>query len=131
MGIGVIVFYAWSLLSMLSTLLNTTLLGFRIDAIIALQLATAGVLGLAALRRFGLGQLPEQRRADGTARTVTLVGVVLLLLGGLHYTQQIPTRNEDAIDHAYTDTDGYGDRADRFPPDAVPAYRTKRPSTAW
>ena len=122
MGIGVIVFYAWSLLSMLSTLLNTTLLGFRIDAIIALQLATAGVLGLAALRRFGLGQLPEQRRADGTARTVTLVGVVLLLLGGLHYTQQIPTRNEDAIDHAYTDTDGYGDRADRFPPDAASHY---------
>ena len=36
--------------------------------------------------------------------------------------QQIPSENESHIDQAYADTDGYGERADRFPPDAAQYY---------
>ena len=45
-----------------------------------------------------------------------------MALAGVFYAQQIPEANEDAIDHAYSDTDGYGERADRFTSDSSHYY---------
>ncbi|HZK32463.1 MAG TPA: galactan 5-O-arabinofuranosyltransferase, partial [Corynebacterium sp.] len=122
MGVGLLVFYGWALASMLISLLGTTLLGFRIDTLIAVQFATLGVLGLAALPQAGLHRLFPAGVSAERRRQGTVLLAVLVLLSGIHYAQRIPERNEDALDHAYTDTDGYGDRADRFPPDAAGHY---------
>lgn len=122
MGIATAVFYAWTVASMVAALGGTTLLGFRIDSLIALQLTTAGVLALAELRLIGVRQLYPVRTTSRASRTITVVMVVVLLGAGLHYAQSIPVRNENGIDHAYSDTDGYGERADRFAPDVAQHY---------
>ncbi|WP_304348711.1 galactan 5-O-arabinofuranosyltransferase [Corynebacterium frankenforstense] len=115
-------FYGWILLSMLVTSLGTTLLGFRADVLVTVALATAGMLALARLRAVGPDKLYPDRVTPAARRTVSLVLVCLLGLAGLAYAQQIPGRNEEHIDHAYVDTDGYGERADRFAPDATQYY---------
>ena len=57
LGLGLVVFYAWVGLSMAFTLIGTTLLGFRLDVVIALQLVTAGVLGIAEMRIYSIHKL--------------------------------------------------------------------------
>jgi len=122
MTIGLIGFYLWSLASMIATLAGTTLLGFRVDTLIVLQLSTAGVLALAELRLSGLDVLcPDRLRARGR-RYVTIIMVLILTAAGLHYAQQIPVQNQRAIDRAHSDTDGYGERADRYAADAGRYY---------
>ena len=122
MGIGLVGFYLWSLASMIATLAGTTLLGFRVDTLIVLQLATAGVLGIAELRLVGLDVLYPDRFSPRTRRLITVVMAVVLGGAGLAYAQQIPVHNQQAIDRAYSDTDGYGERADRYAPDAGRYY---------
>lgn len=122
MGTSTVVFYMWSLASMVATLAGTTLLGFRIDLLIVLMMATAGVLALAELRLVGVSWLYPDRLTPVVRRRITTVGMVLMLGAGLFYAQDIPGRNETAIDHAYSDTDGYGERADRYVPDAAAYY---------
>lgn len=122
MAIGLIGFYLWALASMIATLAGTTLLGFRVDALIVLQLATAGVLGLAELRLVGLDVLYPDRLTARGRRYVTILMVVILSAAGLHYAQQIPVENQRAIDRAYSDTDGYGERADQYAADAGRYY---------
>lgn len=122
MGFGLAVFYAWAVGSMVATLAGTTLLGFRLSTIIVLQLATAGVLAIADIRLVGIRQLYPDRFSPKVSRTVTLVLVIVLLGAGLKYAQDIPYRNQDQIDQAYTDTDGNGERGDQRTPDAGRLY---------
>ena len=122
MGAALVVFYGWIVASMVATLTGNTLLGFRLDALIAMQLATAGVLALAEIRLVGVARLYPRLVGRSRGRTVTLVMVILLGFGGLSYAQTISNRNHDAIDLAYTDTDGNGERADRFPADSGAHY---------
>ncbi|MCK7675949.1 galactan 5-O-arabinofuranosyltransferase [Corynebacterium pygosceleis] len=122
MGIALVVFYGWIVASMIATLAGNTLLGFRMDAVVTLQLATAGVFAIAEMRLLGPDALYPHQISARTGRTVTLVMVTLLLIAGVAYAQTIPQRNHNAIDLAYTDTDGDGVRADLYPPDAGAWY---------
>lgn len=122
MGIATIAFYLWALLSMVFAIAGTTLLGFRVDVLIVLQLATAGVLALAEIRLLGPHKLYPNAINATQSRQITTVALVLMLMAGAHYAQDIPRRLETAIDHAYQDTDGNGERADQFPPDVARYY---------
>lgn len=121
-AVSIVVFYGWMALSMMVTLLGSTLLGFRLDTLIVLMFATAGVLGIADFRLRGLHALYPDRVSPRMAMSITTVIIIAASLGGLSYAQSIPQRNATAIDLAYTDTDGYGERADRYPPGSASHY---------
>ncbi|AWB83153.1 arabinofuranosyltransferase [Corynebacterium liangguodongii] len=116
LAVTIAVCYAWVFASMVTPLLGTTLLGFRVEVLILLLFATAG---LVALSHTG----PLLERAFGSlAPAATAAGVILLAAAGGLYIQQIPEKNQAHIDQAYADTDGNGERADRFPADAGRYY---------
>lgn len=114
--IATIVLYGWVLASMLMTLLGSTLLGFRIELPIALVLSTAGFFALADTDRTKVVHFFESRKINLSARQLSGAFTVLLVAASIGYAQQISVTNEDEIDHAYTDTDGYGERADQYAP---------------
>lgn len=118
LAIGVLAVYAWSLLSMLTTLVGTTLLSFRLQPTLTVLLTAAGAFAfvevtLAIAHRYQ----PE------TARRVVAAAATLGMLGALTFAQDIPDVLRSDIVVAYTDTDGYGQRADRRPPGAERYYR--------
>lgn len=113
LGIGVLSLYAWSLLSMLTTLAGTTLLSFRLQPTLTVLLAVAGVFGFidvarAAARRWSPRAIP--------------VAVAVGLIGAIGFSQDIPHVLRPDIAVAYTDTDGDGQRGDRRPPGAEKYY---------
>lgn len=114
--IATVVLYGWVLASMLMTLLGSTLLGFRIELPIALILSTAGFFALADTDRTKVVHFFESRKINLSARQLSGAFTVLLVAASIGYAQQISVANENEIDHAYTDTDGYGERADQFAP---------------
>ncbi len=117
LAIGVIAVYAWSLLSMLTTLLRTTLLSFRLQPTLAVLLAAAGAFG------FVEATLAVSRRYEPpTSRRIVAAAAVLGAVGALGFSQDIPNVLKGDIVVAYTDTDGYGQRADRRPPGAEKYY---------
>lgn len=118
LAIGVLTVYAWSLLSMLTTLLGTTLLSFRLQPTLTILLAAAGAFGFIEATRAVAArvQAPNTRRVIAVA---TAVGA----LGAVTFAQDIPDVLRPDIVVAYTDTDGYGERADRRPPGAEQYYR--------
>lgn len=118
MAVGLIVLYAWILGSMLVTLSGRTLLGFRLDVLVVLQLSVAGALGIGWLRRDGIQRWYPHTLSTEMSRSLTLALTVVLALAGLHYVQDIPRKNQYSIDLAYSGTDGFGERADRFSADA-------------
>lgn len=111
LGWALIGVYLWIVASMVLPLLGTTLLGFRLEILVVLIMATAGVLGLA--------HLYEQYR---TREYLAAVVAVITALAGIFYMQQIPAEHQTAIDNAYSDTDGNGERADKFPADSARYY---------
>ncbi|ART67587.1 arabinofuranosyltransferase [Mycobacterium dioxanotrophicus] len=118
LAFGVLAIYAWSLLSMLTTLVGTTLLSFRLQSMLTVLLTTAGAFGfieatLAIARRYQ----PETRRR------IIAVAATIGTIGGLTFSQDIPDVLRPDINVAYTDTDGTGVRADRRPPGAEQYYR--------
>jgi len=118
LAIAVLALYAWSLLSMLRTLVGTTLLSFRLQPTLTILLVAAGAFGfieatLAMARRYR----PE------TGRRIVTAAVALGAIGALTFSQDIPDVLRSDIVIAYTDTDGYGQRADRRPPGAEQYYR--------
>ncbi|WKD58509.1 galactan 5-O-arabinofuranosyltransferase [Corynebacterium caspium] len=126
MALGLACFYGWTVASMLTTLVQKTLLGFRVETLIVAQCATIGLLGLAIAVRGGLAKFyPQQVSARGRQLS-TALALVLLGAGGLQYAQEIPARNEIYIDLAFTETDGYGERADRFEPNTGQYYQKIR-----
>lgn len=115
--------YLWVVASMVASLAGTTLLGFRLEIIIVLLMATAGVLCLAEIRLMGMHVLYPARFDVPTNRAITWTFIVFLVFSGIHYAQQIPQANQSAIDNAYADTDGDGERADRYQPDSSRYYK--------
>ena len=109
--------YAWSLLSMLTTLLRTTLLSFRLQPTLTVLLAAAGAFGFveAALAI-------AHRYSPPTSRRLVAAAGVLGAVGALAFSQDIPDVLKPDIVVAYTDTDGNGQRADRRPPGAEKYY---------
>ncbi len=118
LAFGVAAVYGWSLLSMLATLVGTTLLSFRLQPTLTVLLTAAGAFGfieltLAVARRYS---------PDTTQRIVVAAGAVGAI-GAMTFAQDIPDVLRSDIVVAYTDTDGYGQRADRRPPGAEKYYR--------
>lgn len=113
LGIGVLSLYAWSLLSMLTTLAGTTLLSFRLQPTLSVLLSAAGVFGFidvtrAAARRWNPRIVPA--------------AVAVGLIGAIGFSQDIPHVLRPDIAVAYTDTNGDGQRGDRRPPGAEKYY---------
>ncbi|MGN7156282.1 arabinofuranosyltransferase [Dietzia cercidiphylli] len=123
LGLGVVAVYLWSLASMAVTVLGTTMLGFRLEPVLILLLVVAGVFAIAELAglavraagRQGGADRPAAEAADRRRRATAVVGVVATL-AALAHAQGIPDHLHEEIRLAYTDTDGDGERADRFPP---------------
>ena len=123
LGLGVVAVYLWSLASMAVTVLGTTMLGFRLEPVLILLLVVAGVFAVAELAglavraagRQGGADRPAAEAADRRRRATAVVGVVATL-AALAHAQGIPDHLHEEIRLAYTDTDGDGERADRFPP---------------
>nr|WP_067977045.1 galactan 5-O-arabinofuranosyltransferase [Mycolicibacter icosiumassiliensis] len=116
LAIGVVAVYAWSILSMLSTLALTTLLSFRLQPTLTVLLATAGVFG------FIEGAQALGRAAQGWHTIVYPVAAAVGLAGAVAFSQDIPEVLRPDITVAYTDTDGHGDRGDRRAPGAAKYY---------
>ena len=128
LGITVIGIYLMSLLSMLATAAGTTLLGFRLEPILVAVLAAAGVFGVVELAHWAVSRFGDVR---------TVIGI-LAALAAIAVAQSIPAYLSNEIATAYTDTDGYGDRADKRPAGAESYYpqldkliseQTGRPAT--
>ncbi len=113
LAIGVLSLYAWSLLSMLTTLAGTTLLSFRLQPTLSVLLSAAGVFGFIDVARGLAARWRPQ---------VIPVAVAVGLIGAIGFSQDIPHVLRPDIAVAYTDTDGDGQRGDRRPPGAEKYY---------
>ena len=113
LGIGVLSLYAWSLLSMLTTLLGTTLLSFRLQPTLTVLLSAAGAFGFIEV---------AQAIAARTNRKAIPVAAAIGLIGAIGFSQDIPDVLRPDLTVAYTDTDGNGQRGDRRPPGAEKYY---------
>lgn len=122
MGVALLVVYSWVIASMMFTLAGQTLLGFRLEVLITVILATCGLLGLADYRLAGIHRFYPTTFSEKTSKIVTGSLVVICALAGIQYAQQIPYRNAHSYDLAFTETDGFGERADRYPADAGQYY---------
>ncbi|MUL66243.1 arabinofuranosyltransferase [Mycobacterium sp. CBMA 234] len=118
LAMAVVSVYAWSLLSMLATLARTTLLSFRLQPTLLVLLVAAGTFGFLEVAR-GLAH----RYAQPTTNRVIAVAAVIGAIGAVSFSQAIPDILRPDIAVAYTDTDGYGQRADRRPPGSERFYR--------
>ena len=113
LGVGVLSLYAWSLLSMLTTLVGTTLLSFRLQPTLTVLLSAAGA--------FGFIEVALALR-DRWARSVLPVAAAIGLIGAIGFSQDIPDVLRSDLTVAYTDTDCNGQRGDRRPPGAEKYY---------
>lgn len=118
LAIAVLAVYAWSLLSMLTTLAGTTLLSFRLNPTLTVLLTAAGAFGFIDVAR----SVATRVRPENTRRVIA-AAAALGVIGAVTYSQDIPDVLRSDIVVAYTDTDGYGQRADRRPPGAERYYR--------
>jgi galactan 5-O-arabinofuranosyltransferase len=115
--VAVLTVYAWSLLSMVTTLAGTTLLSFRLQPTLTVLLTAAGTFGfIETAKAFAA------RRDAITGRRVIAAAAVVGAIGALTFSQDIPDVLRPDIAVAYTDTDGSGQRADRRPPGAEKYY---------
>jgi galactan 5-O-arabinofuranosyltransferase len=118
LAIAVLAVYAWSLLSMLTTLLGTTLLSFRLQPTLTILLTAAGAFGFIEVTR----ALAARAKPENSRRVVA-AAATLGAIGALTFSQDIPDVLRSDIVVAYTDTGGDGQRADRRPPGAEQYYR--------
>ena len=118
LAIGVLAVYAWSLLSMVTTLLGTTLLSFRLQPTLTVLLTAAGAFGFVEAT-----VAIASRYTPRTRQRVVAAGAAVGAIGAITFTQDIPDVLRPDIVVAYTDTDGSGQRADRRPPGAEQYYR--------
>jgi galactan 5-O-arabinofuranosyltransferase len=117
LAIGVLAVYAWSLLSMLTTLLGTTLLSFRLQPTLTVLLTAAGAFGF-----IETALAVAARYSPATGRRIVTAAGALGTIGALTFSQDIPDVLRPDIIVAYTDTDGAGLRADLRPPGAERYY---------
>lgn len=118
LAIAVLAVYAWSLLSMLTTLAGTTLLSFRLQPALTVLLTTAGGFGFIEAT-----QAISRRYQPETGRRVVAAATAIGAIGAVTFSQDIPDVLRPDINVAYTDTDGTGLRADRRAPGAERYYR--------
>ncbi|TQR84899.1 arabinofuranosyltransferase [Mycobacterium hodleri] len=118
LAVGVLAVYAWSLLSMVTTLLGTTLLSFRLQPTLTVLLTAAGAFGFVEATL-----AIASRYTPRTRQRVVAAGAAVGAIGAITFTQDIPDVLRPDIVVAYTDTDGSGQRADRRPPGAEQYYR--------
>jgi galactan 5-O-arabinofuranosyltransferase len=116
--VAVLAVYAWSLLSMLRTLVGTTLLSFRLEPTLTILLTAAGAFGFIEVTRAVAARVRPEN-----ARRVVAAAATVGAISALTFSQDIPDVLRSDIVVAYTDTDGYGQRADRRPPGAEQYYR--------
>ncbi len=116
LSIGVVAVYLWSLLSMAVTVTGTTLLSFRLEALLIVLLGAAGVFGFLEGSRAVYQAINEPSRFK-------IAAVVVATVGAMAFAQNIPQVLQTEITVAYADTDGDGVRADMRPPSAVSYYR--------
>ncbi len=114
---AVVAVYAWSLLSMLTTLAGTTLLSFRLQPTLTVLLTAAGAFGFIEVTR-----AVAARYQPAIGRRVVAGAALVGAIGAMTFSQDIPDVLRPDITVAYTDTDGYGQRADRRPPGAERYY---------
>ncbi len=116
LAVAVLAVYAWSLLSMVTTLAGTTLLSFRLQPTLTILLTAAGAFGfIEATRAIAARSTRSRGRIVAAAAAVGAIGAMT-------FSQDIPDVLRPDIAVAYTDTDGYGQRADRRPPGAEKYY---------
>ncbi|CDO07803.1 arabinofuranosyltransferase [Mycolicibacterium cosmeticum] len=115
--VGVVAVYLWSLLSMLTTLMGTTLLSFRLQPTLTVLLAAAGAFGFIAVTQ------AVAARYQHPGRHLVAVAATIGAIGAVTFSQDVPDVLRSDITVAYTDTDGYGLRADRRPPGSEQYYR--------
>lgn len=108
LGIAVVTVYLFCLLSMAATAAGSTLLAFRLEPVLAVVLAAAGIFGVTELAVALVGRFGDIRTA------IAVVGIALAIA----VSQSIPSSLSSEISIAYTDTDGNGVRADKRPPGA-------------
>ncbi|WP_454792860.1 galactan 5-O-arabinofuranosyltransferase [Mycolicibacterium lutetiense] len=118
LAVAVLAVYAWSLLSMLTTLAGTTLLSFRLQPALTVLLTTAGAFGFIEAT-----QAIARRYQPAAARRVVAAAAAVGAIGAITFSQDIPDVLRSDINVAYTDTDGTGVRADRRAPGAERYYR--------
>ena len=123
LGLGVVAVYLWCLASMAVTVLGTTMLGFRLEPVLILLLVVAGVFALAEIAGLIVHAVGRQAGAERPAaeaarlrRGATASVGMVATLAALAHAQGIPDHLHEEIRLAYTDTDGAGERADRYPP---------------
>jgi galactan 5-O-arabinofuranosyltransferase len=116
--IAVLAVYAWSLLSMLTTLAGTTLLSFRLEPTLTVLLTAAGAFGFIEVTHAVAARVRPEN-----AKRVLAVAAVLGTIGAMTFSQDIPDVLRSDVVVAYTDTDGSGQRADRRPPGSEQYYR--------
>ncbi|GAA4642706.1 galactan 5-O-arabinofuranosyltransferase [Gordonia humi] len=112
--------FAWTLvgvlgitcLSLALTAVGTTLLSFRLEGVTAVVLAAAGVFGVVECSRAVVARFGDVRTVIGVLAGVAAIGLA----------QTIPSHLSSEITTAYTDTDGYGQRADQHPAGAESYY---------
>jgi galactan 5-O-arabinofuranosyltransferase len=116
LAVAVVSIYAWSLLSMVTTLVGTTLLSFRLQATLTVLLSAAGAFGFVEVTRALATRFSTQ------SRRIVAAAAAIGAIGAMTFSQDIPDVLRPDITVAYTDTDGYGQRADRRPPGAERYY---------
>lgn len=120
---GAAVCYAWVLLSMITPLGGTTLLGFRMGLPLALILVTGGAMALNDLRHVGIPKAYPQFVGEKAQRKVTAVLGIVLTFAAASYVVDIPLHLRSQIDLAYSDSDGDAQRGDQFPSDSTVYYQ--------
>ncbi|KQU53963.1 arabinofuranosyltransferase [Rhodococcus sp. Leaf278] len=115
-GVGVASIYLWTLLSMAVTAAGTTLLSFRLEAVLIVLLGSAGVFGF-------LEGSHAIYQAINEPPKFRVAAVVVATVGAMAFAQNIPQVLQTEITVAYSDTDGDGNRADMRPASAVSYYR--------
>ena len=118
LAIGVLAVYAWSLLSMLTTLARTTLLSFRLQPTLTVLLVAAGAFGFVEAAQ----ALAVAGRDRAWGRAVLPVAGAIGLAAAIAFSQDIPDVLRPDLTIAYTDTDGHGQRGDRRPPSSEKFY---------
>jgi galactan 5-O-arabinofuranosyltransferase len=116
LAIAVLAVYAWSLLSMVTTLVGTTLLSFRLQPTLTVLLSAAGAFGFIETARALAARFATH------SRRIVVAATTLGAIGAMTFSQDIPDVLRSDIAVAYTDTDGSGQRADRRPPGAERYY---------
>lgn len=116
LGVGVVAVYLWTLLSMAAAIVGTTLLSFRLEAVLIVLLGAAGVFGFLEGSKAIYQAVNEPPRFK-------IAAVVVAGVGAMAFAQDIPQMLQSEITVAYSDTDGDGVRADMRPPSAVSYYK--------